>query len=121
MIDWTLITLSSIILIFYLATLFGLFEVKRRVKGQFNVAFTYFTIAIFFLIVKRILNLLSEAGFFLVSYLHEILIIIISFFLLITVISFYGALKSLTDKNKKRKGWGDYKRMVGRRIGRNKK
>ncbi len=101
--DWILTILSLIILTFYIGTLFGLFEVRRRVKGKISIAFTYFMIAVFFLIVKRILNILSEAGFFSVHYLHETLIIIMSFFLLMTAISFYSALKSVTDRKKQLK------------------
>ena len=103
MIDWIIISLSLVVFIFYIITLFSLFEVKIRVTGKISVAFTYFITAIFFAIVIRILNLLSKSYIFSVPYLHEIMVVIMSFFLLMTALSFYSVLKSVTDRDRKRR------------------
>lgn len=103
MLDWITTSLSLVVFVFYIIILFSLFEVKRRCTGKISVAFTYFITAIFFAIVVRILNLLSKSDIFSVPYLSEILVVILSFFLLMTALSFYSTLKSVTDRNKKRK------------------
>ena len=103
MLDWIATSLSLVVFVFYIIILFSLFEIKRRVTGKISIAFTYFITAIFFSIVIRILNLLSKSNIFSVPYLHEILVVIMSFFLLMTTLSFYSILKSVTDRNKKRK------------------
>ena len=101
MLDWIATSLSLIVFIFYIIILFSLFEVKARCIGRISVAFTYFITAIFFAIIIRILNLLSKSDIFSVPYLSEILVVIFSFFLLLTALSFYSVLKSVTDRKRK--------------------
>ncbi len=113
MLDWIATSLSLVVFVFYIIILFSLFEVKRRCTGKISVAFTYFITAIFLAIVIRILNLLSKSNIFSISYLSEILVVIMSFFLLMTALNFYSALKSVTDRHRKRK---PQEKKYGRRI-----
>lgn len=101
MIDLIATSFSLIVLISYIIVLFLLFEVKIKCTGKISVAFTYFITTIIFLIVIRILNLLSKSDIFSVPYLHEILVVIMSSFLLMTALSFYSVLKSVTDRKRK--------------------
>jgi len=99
------VSLSILAIIFYLIVLFLLFEIKRRLKDSINVSLTYLIISIFFLILIRTDDVLTESNIFTfnILYLHEILIVIFSLFLLISIIHLYLSLTLITDHKKKKR------------------
>lgn len=97
--DYIIVGLSLISLIFYLAILFLLFEIKIRLEGNPAKTFIYMIIAIIILIALRIMDLLSKSGIFVVPYLHESLVVLFALFFLLGVITFYKSVCEITDRN----------------------
>jgi len=91
------IIINTLIIIFYIITLFFLFEIKVRVYGKISMSFFYFIIAIIILILLRVLDVLDRLG--LVSSLkyNEFFVLIFSLFLLLAFIEFYRDLRKITD------------------------
>ncbi len=102
MIPYIIIGLSLLTLIFYIIVLFFLFEIKKRLKNGINISIGYLTISILFLIIIRINDVLGKAEIFTfnIPYLHESLVVLFSFFLLIAIITLYKNLIGFQNRKK---------------------
>lgn len=95
--------LNLVIIAIYLGTLFFLFEVRSRVRERMRLTFTYLIIAVFMLILVRIVDLSQSQNLFFIPNLQEILVLILSAFIFMSVLHFYRFITSPKSKEKPEK------------------
>lgn len=113
---YIILVLSVISLISYLVILFLLFEIKMRIEGKTAWTLIFMMVAVILAIITRIINLLGEAGYFIIPYLHESLVVLFSLFLLFAVINFYKAVSEVTDRKIKSSVLGGDLRKKDKKI-----
>lgn len=109
------IILGIIVLVSYLAILFFLLQILARIQGKTKTAFIYFTISIFFLIIRRVQDIFYKIDLISAPYLYDTLSIIFSVLLLLTAYHFYNAITEVTDKIITK----EKKHKVSKKVGRN--
>jgi hypothetical protein len=97
MLDAIPITLTVIAMIIDLIVLFILVAVTQRTKGKFRWTLIFMFVAIFFLFVRRILNLLDVSNIFNSEISDDILSIFVATLFLIAMIYLFRDVRGLTD------------------------
>ncbi len=96
--DYIGVGISIVIISFYLAILFFLTEIKRRVDGEIGEVTVYATLAIITLILLRIQTILSKADLLNIPYSQEVLALMLALFIFMAIFTLYKGVMKITDK-----------------------
>ncbi|MBU2612124.1 MAG: hypothetical protein KKB62_00195 [Nanoarchaeota archaeon] len=98
MLNWIVISFSFVVLVLYLACVILLFIARTKITGRIRTTSSFLVTGIFVLALVRVLDLLAVLGIFSVQYLHEFLVFVFSFFILMAIVSFYKTVKVAAEK-----------------------
>ena len=93
--DFIVIGMSLVIFIFYLATLFLLIEVKKRLTKEAGIAIVYFILSLVSLIIRRISQIFSESEIIpAVPYFRDLITLVFAILFFLAVFHFKRAIES---------------------------
>lgn len=97
MLDIIPISLTYAAMAIDVLALFLFFAVIKRTRGGFRLSVIYLFIAVFFLLVRRVLNILDLSAIYNTGFLDDASAVIVAFFLLLSAISLFRDIRKLTD------------------------
>ena len=99
--DYVTVGISLVVFIFYLASLFLLFDTRKRLEGSARIALTYFIGAILFLMIRRLAQIFFEAEIIqIIPYFPDIVTLIFAILFSMAASYFHKAITSAGRKSK---------------------
>ena len=95
------IGLSIVAFVIYLVTFLMFLCIKKRMKGEIVKFLNFLALVILFLILLRVVNLLTKLTLFSVPYLSEFLVVFTALSLLLAIAFLLNQVKQKTDKKEK--------------------
>jgi len=112
--DYATVGISVVVFIFYLTSIFLLFDTRKRLEGNARIAITYFILAILFLIIRRLQQIFITSDI-MASIPYSADMITLIFAILFTTAAFYFH-KAIMSVGKKSKGAHASKKPFGIKL-----
>ncbi len=116
--DYITVGISLVIFVFYLITFFLLIETRKRLAKEAGVAFIYFMVALFLLVLRRLQQIFIKSDIITTNpYFADFVTLAFAISFFIAVLVFYRSLKRAGSSGRSvGESFSDYKRNLGRKI-----
>ena len=116
--DYITIGISLVIFIFYLITFFLLIETRKRLTKEAGLAFIYFMVALFILVIRRLQQIFVKSDMMTtIPYFADFVTLVFAIFFFLAILIFYRSLKRAGSLGRSvGESFKDYKRNLGRKI-----
>lgn len=105
--DYIQVVLSSFVFLLYLWSIFLLFNVRGKLKGNSRIAFTFFIISIFVIALRRVQQTFIDSDIlFPIPYSADIIALLFSLFFFLGTIYLYKSIKSSGKSSGKKSAAG---------------
>ncbi len=116
MVDFIVVSISSIIFVFYLLIIFMSLWIRKRLRDDAGTAFIYVIIAILFLVIKRLQQIFFEAELVTsIPYFTDLVTLVFAILFFMAILSFYRGMKRAgSSRQDVGQSFSDYRKKLRR-------